>query len=81
MLMDGTLLVMSLAVAGYLGWSTLTQLRRGELPTLTGPLIKRAEKPELFWFGAWLTIAMAVFFLVLALVSIGNIAGWWEISL
>lgn len=80
LMMDGVTLIMSLGVTGFLGWIVLTQLRTGELPTLMGPVIRRSEKPEMFWFGAWMAIAMAVFFFALALVTIGNMVGWWEIS-
>lgn len=80
-MMDGARLIMSLAVAGYLAWTALGNVRSGEIVTPSAKKLQRANDPGGFWFAIALSFAFAAFFLAVALGTIGKMAGWWEFRL
>ncbi len=81
MMIDGATLIMSIAVSGFLIWITLNNLRTGEIASLTGPVVRRADNPSMFWFAVALALALAAFFLALGLATVGKLVGWWEFTL
>lgn len=81
MLIDGPTLIMSAVASGFLIWIAISNLQKGEISTLTGPVVRRADNPSMFWFAITLSLALAVFFLALGFATVGKMAGWWEFTL